>query len=193
MPAIEITAQEWAHHRAMLARTYEVRQKLRPAIKTRPVVVEAKPRLHAPVQPKADPAPRKESARHPSDMVLYKWPLSYPALDGPGNPNKPKYVPVQIIAHVAEDAGLSVDDLRSGSRIARLVRPRQFAMWLIKQRIPERTLPQIGVPFGGRDHTTALNAIRKIDRLIREGVIDPSDPRPWFNAAPTPARKKRRT
>jgi hypothetical protein len=190
---LEYTNAEREHDIAMLARTYEVRQKLRPATKAQPVVVEVKPRFHAPVQPKADPAPRKELPRHPSDMVRYKWPLSYPALDGPGNPNKPKYVPVQIIAQVAEDAGLSVDDLRSGSRIARIVRPRQFAMWLIKQRIPEKSLPQIGVAFGGRDHTTALNAIRKIDRLIREGVIDPANPLPWFNAAPAAARKKRRT
>ena len=42
--------------------------------------------------------------------------------------------------------------------------PRQIAMYLAKS-LTLRSLPEIGRRFGGRDHTTVLHAVRKIDRL----------------------------
>jgi chromosomal replication initiator protein len=45
-----------------------------------------------------------------------------------------------------------------------VARPRQVAMYLAKQLTP-RSLPEIGRKFGGRDHTTVIYAIRKIEEL----------------------------
>ncbi|WP_334175968.1 helix-turn-helix domain-containing protein, partial [Pseudoxanthobacter sp.] len=47
-----------------------------------------------------------------------------------------------------------------------IVRPRQIAMYLAKTMTP-RSLPEIGRQFGGRDHTTVLHAVRKIEELAR--------------------------
>ena len=51
------------------------------------------------------------------------------------------------------------------SRRARAVaRPRQIAMYLSKQ-LTARSLPEIGRKFGGRDHTTVMHAVRKVEEL----------------------------
>ena len=63
--------------------------------------------------------------------------------------------------------GVSKLDLESSRRTAGVVRPRQVAMWLCKD-ITKRSLPEIALQFGNRDHTTVLHAIRKID-CLREG------------------------
>ncbi|MGB6503695.1 MAG: helix-turn-helix domain-containing protein, partial [Xanthobacteraceae bacterium] len=49
-------------------------------------------------------------------------------------------------------------------RTANVVRPRQVAMYLAKV-LTLRSLPEIGRRFGGRDHTTVLHAVRKIENL----------------------------
>jgi chromosomal replication initiator protein len=46
-----------------------------------------------------------------------------------------------------------------------VVRPRQVAMYLAKT-LTLRSLPEIGRRFGGRDHTTVLHAVRKIENLV---------------------------
>jgi chromosomal replication initiator protein len=53
----------------------------------------------------------------------------------------------------------------SSRRTANVVRPRQIAMYLAKT-LTLRSLPEIGRRFGGRDHTTVLHAVRKIEGLI---------------------------
>jgi hypothetical protein len=55
-------------------------------------------------------------------------------------------------------------DLISARRTACLVRPRQIAMFLARHMTPN-SLPVIGRQFGGRDHTTVLHAVRKIEWL----------------------------
>jgi chromosomal replication initiator protein len=52
----------------------------------------------------------------------------------------------------------------SSRRTANVVRPRQVAMYLAKI-LTLRSLPEIGRRFGGRDHTTVLHAVRKIEAL----------------------------
>ncbi len=64
----------------------------------------------------------------------------------------------------AEHFGLKQTDLVSAGRARALARPRQAAMWLTKQ-LTTRSLPDIGRRFGGRDHTTVLHAVRRIDEL----------------------------
>ena len=60
---------------------------------------------------------------------------------------------------------VSRSDLLSARRTANVVRPRQIAMYLAKT-LTLRSLPEIGRRFGGRDHTTVLHAVRKIEGLI---------------------------
>jgi chromosomal replication initiator protein len=68
---------------------------------------------------------------------------------------------------VAEHYGMKQADLTSERRARAVARPRQVAMWLAKQ-ITTRSLPDIGRRFGGRDHTTVLHAVRRIEQLKEE-------------------------
>lgn len=68
---------------------------------------------------------------------------------------------------VSEHYGLKQADLISERRARAVARPRQVAMWLAKQ-ITTRSLPDIGRRFGGRDHTTVLHAVRRIEQLKAE-------------------------
>ncbi len=64
----------------------------------------------------------------------------------------------------AEHFGLKQADLLSERRTRAIARPRQAAMYLAKQ-LTTRSLPDIGRRFGGRDHTTVLHAVRRIEEL----------------------------
>ncbi len=65
---------------------------------------------------------------------------------------------------MAEYYGLKQADLLSERRQRAIARPRQTAMWLCKL-LTTRSLPDIGRRFGGRDHTTVLHAVRRIEEL----------------------------
>ncbi len=65
---------------------------------------------------------------------------------------------------VASHYNVSRADILSSRRTATVVRPRQIAMYLSKA-LTLRSLPEIGRRFGGRDHTTVLHAVRKIEAL----------------------------
>ncbi len=67
---------------------------------------------------------------------------------------------------VARHYSIPKTDLVSARRTQAIVRPRQIAMYLAKVMTP-RSLPEIGRRFGGRDHTTVLHAVRKIDELAK--------------------------
>jgi chromosomal replication initiator protein len=64
----------------------------------------------------------------------------------------------------SEHYGMKQADLISERRNRSIARPRQAAMWLAKQ-LTTRSLPDIGRRFGGRDHTTVLHAVRRIEAL----------------------------
>jgi chromosomal replication initiator protein len=65
----------------------------------------------------------------------------------------------------ADHFGLKQADLLSERRTRSVARPRQVAMWLCKQHTT-RSYPDIGRRFGGRDHTTVLHAVKKIEELL---------------------------
>ncbi len=76
-----------------------------------------------------------------------------------------KRLSVKLIVHaVARYYDLPTRDLFSGRRTAQIVRPRQIAMWLAR-RVMLASLPHIGRCIGGRDHTTVLHGVRRIDEL----------------------------
>ncbi|MBP7770400.1 MAG: chromosomal replication initiator protein DnaA [Candidatus Pacebacteria bacterium] len=81
----------------------------------------------------------------------------------PGEPRRVKIEDIQRI--VARQYNVSRSDLLSARRTANVVRPRQVAMYLAKT-LTLRSLPEIGRRFGGRDHTTVLHAVRKIEGLM---------------------------
>lgn len=62
---------------------------------------------------------------------------------------------------VADFFHIKVADMYSKRRPANIARPRQIAMYLTKE-LTQKSLPEIGELFGGRDHTTVLHAVRKI-------------------------------
>jgi len=70
----------------------------------------------------------------------------------------------EIQKKVAEHFNVRVADMHSARRSRAVARPRQVAMYLAKQLTP-RSLPEIGRKFGGRDHTTVIHAVRKIEEL----------------------------
>jgi chromosomal replication initiator protein len=81
-------------------------------------------------------------------------------------PQEPRRVKIEDIQRVvARQYNVSRADLLSSRRTANVVRPRQVAMYLAKT-LTLRSLPEIGRRFGGRDHTTVLHAVRKIENLV---------------------------
>jgi chromosomal replication initiator protein len=85
---------------------------------------------------------------------------------------EPKRVKIEDIQKlVANHYSISRPDILSSRRTATVVRPRQIAMYLAKV-LTLRSLPEIGRRFGGRDHTTVLHAVRKIETLSKtDGVL----------------------
>jgi chromosomal replication initiator protein len=78
---------------------------------------------------------------------------------------EPKRIKIEDIQKlVATHFNVSRADILSSRRTANVVRPRQIAMYLAKI-LTLRSLPEIGRRFGGRDHTTVLHAVRKIEAL----------------------------
>ncbi|MCB9978877.1 MAG: chromosomal replication initiator protein DnaA [Rhodospirillales bacterium] len=75
----------------------------------------------------------------------------------------------EIQRKVAEHYNLRVSDMHSARRARNVARPRQVAMFLSKQ-LTARSLPEIGRKFGGRDHTTVMHAVRKIEELLETDV-----------------------
>jgi chromosomal replication initiator protein len=79
--------------------------------------------------------------------------------------HEPKRVKIEDIQKlVASHYSVSRADILSSRRTAVVVKPRQVAMFLAKT-LTMRSLPEIGRRFGGRDHTTVLHAVRKIEAL----------------------------
>ena len=73
----------------------------------------------------------------------------------------------EIQRKVAEHYNLRMADMHSARRARNVARPRQVAMYLAKQ-LTARSLPEIGRKFGGRDHTTVMHAVRKVEELMED-------------------------
>jgi len=70
----------------------------------------------------------------------------------------------EIQRKVADHYNVRLSDLIGPKRVRTIARPRQVAMFLAKQ-LTTRSLPDIGRRFGGRDHTTIMHGVRKIEEL----------------------------
>ena len=78
----------------------------------------------------------------------------------------------EIQRRVAEYFNIRLSDLLSSRRARQVARPRQVAMYLSKQ-LTAKSLPDIGRKFGGRDHTTVMHAVKRIDELrMTDSVLE---------------------
>jgi chromosomal replication initiator protein len=78
----------------------------------------------------------------------------------------------EIQRRVADYFNIRLSDLLSSRRARQVARPRQVAMYLAKQ-LTAKSLPDIGRQFGGRDHTTVMHAVKRIDQLrLTDSVLE---------------------
>ena len=89
-----------------------------------------------------------------------KWTITAPHDPRPTQPSVR-----EIQQAVCDHYDVQMLDMMSRRRTADIIKPRQVAMYLAKT-LTLRSLPDIGRRFGGRDHTTALHAVRKIEGLL---------------------------
>jgi len=68
---------------------------------------------------------------------------------------------------VAAHFNIKVSDMHSARRSVAIARPRQIAMYLAK-RLTSKSLPEIGRKFGGKDHTTVMHAVKRIEEISRQ-------------------------
>ena len=71
----------------------------------------------------------------------------------------------KIAESVAEFYNITMEDLIKQSRKKEFVKPRQIAMYLIRKEL-DNSFPSIGGFFGGRDHTTVMHAVEKVEKLM---------------------------
>lgn len=71
----------------------------------------------------------------------------------------------EIQRRVSEHYNIRLSDMIGPKRVRNYARPRQMAMYLAK-KMTSRSLPEIGRRFGGRDHTTVMHGVRKIEELM---------------------------
>ena len=79
---------------------------------------------------------------------------------------------VEVVQRVvlAKYPHVTMADLKSNRRSMKVVLPRQIGMYLCKE-LTNKSYPDIGRRFGGRDHTTVLHAVKKIARMVRENEV----------------------
>ena len=73
----------------------------------------------------------------------------------------------EIIKKVSIHFNMKISDIKSAKRLKAVVLPRQIAMYLCRQ-LTSSSYPEIGDRFGGKDHSTIIHAIRKIEKLMTE-------------------------
>jgi chromosomal replication initiator protein len=81
---------------------------------------------------------------------------------GTGQPTLRELDVATIVKRVAAALGVTEADLLGASRLRRVLRSRQVAMYLARE-LTGLSLPRLGAAFGGRDHTTVLHACRKVE------------------------------
>ena len=73
----------------------------------------------------------------------------------------------EILKKVSGHFNIKISDIKSPKRLKAVVLPRQIAMYLARQ-LTSSSYPEIGERFGGKDHSTIIHAIRKIDKLMED-------------------------
>jgi len=85
-------------------------------------------------------------------------------------PSKPKQISILMIQQVVADFyGMRIDEFKAKKRTRAVAHPRQVAMYLCRE-LTDNSLPQIGLEFGGRDHTTVMHAHEKVSGELMTNV-----------------------
>lgn len=105
---------------------------------------------------------RLEFLGKPLTLESIQEALSHSRYTGQARPTVDK-----IQRAAAKQFGISMEEMLSKRRARAIARPRQVAMYLSKM-LTTRSLPDIGRRFGGRDHTTVIHAVKRIDKLRAE-------------------------
>lgn len=119
-------------------------------------IVDPEPSDPEPADP--EPEPIKALPPVPQEAIAAAIEIAFP-------PYLSRIKTIQI-ATLTQFPKMTRAELTSHRRTASVVRARQISMYLAKT-LTEQSLPEIGRRFGGRDHTTVLHAVRKIERLIQ--------------------------
>lgn len=119
------------------------------------------------------PAPRIEYPKFNIQTLYYHqmWFFDLITERKPRDVEAPKVDRIQQV--VANYFGISKLDMISERRTRNIVRPRQIAMYLCKT-LTRQSFPEIGRRFGGRDHTTVMHGVQKIENRL---VFDEDDRR----------------
>lgn len=75
---------------------------------------------------------------------------------------------IEVLKAVSDCSGVSVELLRGPRRSRGIARPRQVAMYVMSERCPFTSFPQIGDMLGFRDHKTIMHGCGVIKRLLNE-------------------------
>ena len=110
-------------------------------------------RLRLAHRPRAHPRARRRGARRPVSRA--------PRARAPAASHRRRSI--QIQEAVCEHFGLTREELLSAGRAARIALPRQLAMYLAREHT-KASLPAIGAAFGGRNHTTVMHAVKRVER-----------------------------
>jgi len=73
----------------------------------------------------------------------------------------------KVIRIIADNYNITVEDLKSKKRLAKIAVPRQIGMYICRTHLKE-SLPKIGSEFGGKDHTTVMHSVDKISKEIKK-------------------------
>ncbi len=75
----------------------------------------------------------------------------------------------KIQKNVADHFNIKVNELKSSKRLKNIVLPRQISMYICRN-LTNLSYPEIGAKFGGKDHSTIIHAVKKIERLMKEDI-----------------------
>lgn len=137
----------------------EIRRKFSP--QPRPVVIPRREDTNA----VSDQAAASVAKPFTLEMLLSKYRLYFSSFDKNGDNDRVKLD--DIMRQVSIAFGVSVPDLKSGRRSNSLVIPRH-AFFFLASKLTPCSLPQMGRHCGDRDHTTALNSIRRCAEIMNK-------------------------
>ena len=153
--------------------TYTIPERLKHVSRPEPAIA-APVRTYTPPVRRPDPdaehiaraSMREADLQAEIDRLVAETAALRAAINPPHSPSKALAVGI-IKRTVAEHFGLTVFELEGPRRARMLAWPRQMAMTLIKENV-QMSLPEVGRTFGGRDHTTAMHAIRKTQERMQD-------------------------
>ena len=83
--------------------------------------------------------------------------------------NKREITIEKIQKNVAEHFNIKISELKSSKRLKNIVLPRQISMYICRN-MTNLSYPEIGFNFGGKDHSTIIHAVKKIEKLMKEDI-----------------------